>query len=142
MIELANQLFNLFVDFITNKKIIIILTSFSIISLLLSIFLVPYIFIRIPENYFIYKKRFPKKGVIFYITRIFKNILGLLFVVSGIIMLFTPGQGLLFLFIGFIMLNFPGKYRLEKKLIKNKKIYNVINKIRKKHNKPPLIIPG
>jgi hypothetical protein len=53
-------------------------------------------------------------------------------------MLFTPGQGLLTLFVGFIMINFPGKYKFEKRLIKNKKIYNFINKIRKRYNKPPL----
>ena len=141
MIEHIEELFILFVKFVTNKKIIIILTSISIITLILSIFLVPYIIINIPENYFVYKKRMLKRGIIFYMVSIFKNFFGLLFIIAGTIMIFTPGQGLLFLFIGFIMLNFPGKYKLEKRLIKNKQINKMINNIRKKHNKPPLIIP-
>lgn len=138
MLGNIKDIIQLLLNLITDEKIIIILTLVSIVSLVLSIFIIPYVIINIPEDYFISKRRVPKKGIVYLFTRIVKNLFGLFLGLIGIIMLFTPGQGLLFLLIGFIMINFPGKYRLEKKLIKNKKIYNSINRIRKKHNKPPL----
>lgn len=127
-----------FIIFLTNPFVIIILTTISMVSLLLSLFLIPYIIIRIPEDYFIYERRSYKKNFNFFLIRIFKNFFGFTLFLLGFIMLFTPGQGLLTLFVGFIMINFPGKYKFEKRLIKNKKIYNFINKIRKRYNKPPL----
>jgi purine-cytosine permease-like protein len=138
MLENIKYIIQLLLNFITDEKVIIILTSVSMISLVLSIFIIPYVIVNIPENYFISKRRVRKKGIIYLFTRIIKNLFGLVLGLIGFIMIFTPGQGLLFLFIGFMMLNFPGKYNLEKKLIKNKKIYNSINRIRKKYNKPPL----
>lgn len=138
MIVYIKQLIQLIISFITDEKVIIILTLVSVISLVLSIFIIPYVIINIPEDYFVYRKRVRRKGIVFFITHMIKNIFGLLLILMGLIMIFTPGQGLLSLLIGFIMLDFPGKYKLEKKLIKNNKIYNLINRIRKKHNKPPL----
>ena len=46
-----------------------------------------------------------------------KNILGLVFIVIGIVLLFMPGQGLLAIFAGIMLLNFPGKRRLELAII-------------------------
>jgi hypothetical protein len=140
MIVFKKNLIQLILSFITDEKVIIILTSISIISLILSIFLIPYIIINIPENYFIAKKRICKKGGLFIISRLLKNIFGFLLILLGFVMLFTPGQGIICLLAGFILLNFPGKYKLEKKLILNKKIYTTINKIRKKHNHPPITL--
>jgi purine-cytosine permease-like protein len=142
MLGNIKDIIQLLLNLITDEKIIIILTSVSIISLVLSIFITPYVIINIPEDYFISKRRVPKKGIVYLFTRIVKNLFGLFVGLIGLIMIFTPGQGLLFLLIGFIMLNFPGKYRLEKKLIKNKRIYIMINKIRKRHNQPPIRLDG
>jgi len=44
----------------------------------------------------------------------FKNLLGVLLFMLGLIMLVTPGQGILTLLFGLMLMNFPGKYRVER----------------------------
>jgi hypothetical protein len=57
-------------------------------------------------------------------------------------MLILPGQGLFTIIIGLMLSNYPGKYALEKKLISTPSILKSINWLRKKSNKPPLIVNG
>jgi hypothetical protein len=55
-------------------------------------------------------------------------------------MLFLPGQGVLTMLIGISMLDFPGKRKVEAKLIGQPTVLSVINGMRKKFNKPPLLL--
>jgi len=57
MLGNIKDIIQLLLNLITDEKIIIILTSVSIISLVLSIFIIPYVIVNIPENYFISKRR-------------------------------------------------------------------------------------
>ncbi len=97
-----------------------------------------------PADYFakedrtsLFKHKYP---VIRIFALVMKNILGFVFIIAGFIMLFIPGQGLLTIFIGISLINFPGKQKLERKLIFHPKVLPVINSIRKKAGKKPLII--
>ncbi|MDY6820767.1 MAG: PGPGW domain-containing protein [Deferribacterota bacterium] len=134
------QLIDKIASFLMKKEIFLPLIALSLITFLISLFLVPYIIINIPEDYFLHDKRRYSRSFKHILFRIVKNFFGIILVIMGLVMLFTPGQGILFIFIGFMLINFPGKYRLEKRLIKNKKIYIIINNIRKKYNKKPIII--
>ena len=71
---------------------------------------------------------------------IVKNVVGAVFLIAGFLMLFLPGQGVLTMLIGISMLDFPGKRKIEAKLIGQPTVLNVINSMRKKCGKPPLVL--
>lgn len=131
---------------ILHKNFIIILGIFSIITFVGTLLLIPIILIHLPSHYFTGKKR---KILIFdnhhkflrLMLIIFKNILGVLFILTGIILLFIPGQGLLTILVGILFLDFPGKYKIEKILIQNPSIFKTVNRIRQKVNRIPFEKP-
>jgi len=127
-----------------NRALIGWLGLISTLTFFTSLLIIPWLIARIPEDYFQHKKRLPvhsqsphpnlKKCL-----TMGKNLLGCLFILAGIAMLFMPGQGILTILIGTMMTNFPGKYRLEQKLIRRPAILGTINWIRARSNQPPLI---
>lgn len=124
---------------------IAVLAVFSVLLFFLALFGLPLIIIAIPANYFVRPKnhRLDRYGhpVVTAILLAAKNILGLVFIVIGIVLLFMPGQGLLAIFAGIMLLNFPGKRRLELAIICRPSIRRVIGWIRSRAKKPPLILP-
>lgn len=118
----------------------------SFLSLVLVVVLLPVIVTQLPEDYFIREKRRPvarQKGhpVLMVFINLVKNLLGLLFIVAGVLMTFLPGQGLLTILIGLMLVNFPGKYRLEQALIRQKIISQTLNKLRRKAHRKPFQMP-
>ena len=75
------------------------------------------------------------------IINLVKNLLGLLFIIAGILMMVLPGQGLLTVLIGMMLVNFPGKYRLEQALIRQAMISQTLNGLRRKARKNPFDLP-
>lgn len=124
---------------------IAVLAGFSVLLFFLALFGLPLIIITIPANYFVRPKnhRLDRYGhpVVTAILLAAKNILGLVFIVIGIVLLFMPGQGLLAIFAGIMLLNFPGKRRLELAIICRPSISRAIGWIRSRAKKPPLILP-
>lgn len=122
--------------------LLVLLAALSPVSLLAIAAVVPLIIIRLPENYFSQPRRKKTEQHPHPILRLFvlffKNMLGSLFVVAGIIMLFIPGQGVLTILIGIMLMNFPGKYRIERWLVRNTPVLKPLNWLRKKYHKPPL----
>ena len=132
-------------DFIQhNRSILIWLTSTSILTFFGTILLVPVLLIRMSADYFVKTERTPlterHHPVVRILALLIKNLIGVIFLIAGFIMLFIPGQGLLTIFIGITLINFPGKRKMERKLILHPKILPVINSIRQKAGKQPLII--
>ncbi len=118
----------------------------SLLTLVLSLFIVPWLVARIPEDYFVEKKR--KKAVLKtthpilrIILLVVKNIFGGLLLVSGVLMLVLPGQGILTILLGLGIMDFPGKYRLERKVINSPGMLKAMNWIRKKAGVSPLLHP-
>lgn len=70
-----------------------------------------------------------------------RNILGLLLVIGGGVMLFTPGQGVLTIMVGVMVMDFPGKASLERKLLLKPSLLTGLDKVRKRFKKPPLSRP-
>ena len=112
----------------------------SVAMFLFSVLLLPVLIIRLPEDFYIEKEnkhsqsRRPKR----FFRGLFLNILGILLLITGILMLFLPGQGLLTIALAFAFLDFPGKKRLEHWILNNTKILKMANWIRKRANCPPL----
>ena len=116
----------------------------SIVSFVGSVIAIPWILIRLPQDYFCesrsrtwLKDHHP---VLRLVALVLKNFVGWLLVLGGIAMLVLPGQGLLTILIGVSLMDFPGKRAIERKLISRPLILQAINRIRQRFDRPPLII--
>lgn len=96
----------------------------------------PFILVRLPADYFISDNRksllktlpFPLN----YILIGFKNVVGFILVLYGIVLLFIPGQGILTIIAALALMNFPGKRKLIYVLISRKTVLGGINWIRRR----------
>ena len=105
--------------------------------------MIPYLLIRIPHDYFTKSYVKPEKiqhPVLKFLELVIRNTIGLLLVVFGIIMLFTPGQGLISLITGLSLIDFPYKKQVERKIISIPKVLLVINNIRRNQKHSDLLI--
>lgn len=112
-----------------------LISILSIVSFISSIIIIPLIIIKIPKDYFIishkeYVEKRVKHPLLRILLHIIKNILGYIFIIFGIVMLFIPGQGVLTTILGVSLADFPYKKQLEYKLISKPRVLRVINKIR------------
>ncbi len=118
----------------------------SAITFVGTLIIVPILVIRIPDDYFLAKRRrlsrwrrlHPVPGIALLVL---KNVCGIVFIVAGIAMLILPGQGFLTILIGVMLVNFPGKYRLERRFIRVRPVARSINWMRSKAGRPPLRMP-
>ena len=119
------------------------LAVFSVFVFVGSLLFVPWLVVRIPQDYFasdprprtIFADRHP---VLRWTALIIKNLVGGLLVLAGIAMLVLPGQGVLTIMLGVMLLDFPGKHRLERRIIRLPPVRNSVNWLRRKANAPPL----
>ncbi len=58
---------------------------------------------------------------------LFRNIVGVTFLLLGIIMIFMPGSGMFIILLAILSLYFPGKRRLEIYLVKKPSIFKILN---------------
>lgn len=127
-------------DFSGLEEWVLWIGAFSVVTFLGSLIVVPWLIIQMPADYFVRDKpqvyRHPVARVSLLII---KNVFGVLFLLAGLIMLVTPGQGILSILVGLSLLNFPGKRKLEQRIIANARIERVLNALRAKAGKPPLI---
>ncbi len=118
----------------------------SIVGFIGSLIVIPFILVRLPPQYF--DVRYPRTWmkehhpVLRWIGLILKNVVGVVFFLAGVAMLFLPGQGLLTMLIGLSLVDFPGKRRLESKLIGQATVLRTINALRHKFGQPPLTVAG
>jgi len=118
----------------------------SIITFVTTLVIVPMLVVRIPSDYFSHREGGKTSSysyqhpVIKGILLIGKNVLGYVFVMVGIVMLFIPGQGILTILVGLTLMNFPGKYRLGRWLIVRRPVLRSINWLRQRSKRNPLIL--
>ncbi|WP_233490267.1 PGPGW domain-containing protein [Thiocapsa marina] len=79
--------------------------------------------------------------VVYVSLRLFKNLVGWVLVLAGILMLVLPGQGILTIIMGLVLSDFPGKYALERRLASKQRVLDGINWIRRRSGHPPLVPP-
>lgn len=127
-----------------STETLVALTILSIIFFVGSLIAIPFILVRLPADFFDIRVPRPwmkdHHPVLRLLGHLVKNVVGAIFLFAGFLMLFLPGQGILTMLIGVSMLDFPGKRKLEAKMIGQPTILNVINGMREKFSKPPLII--
>ena len=111
----------------------------SLVLFVLGIVGVPFFLARLPADYFSREEPLAT-GPTRFLLRIAKNVLGALFVVLGILMLVLPGQGLLTMLVGLLLLDIPGKRRIVRRIIAAPRVLRVVNALRRRWNRPPLVI--
>jgi len=127
------------------KNELFIFAWLSVVLLIVSIAIIPWVVIKIPDDYFHehYRVRVSKSSghpLIAQLLAGLKNLVGFIFVIFGILMLILPGQGILTILIGIFLMNFPGKYQFERKIVSLPRVLKSLNWIRAKANKPPLLV--
>ncbi len=119
-----------------------LLISVSLVSLLISIVVLPILVIRMPSHYFVGKRRFRKWTLprkLFYVLR---NSIAFLLFLAGVAMLILPGQGLLTILMAIMVSDLPGKYKAERWLVCKPGVLRSLNWIRSRYHRPPLKKPS
>jgi hypothetical protein len=117
-----------------------------LVSLLISFAAIAIVMVKIPPTYFsVDHRREFMTGRHWFVRSaalILKNILGLLLIGVGILLSLpgVPGQGILTILLGLIMLDIPGKRPIEAKIIQQPRVLALVNNLRSRYNKPPLIM--
>ena len=126
-----------------------LLTALAIVSVVVfvgSLLVMPILVARIPADYFAHERR-PESAwagqhpVVRVVLLLLKNAAGVLLMLAGLAMLLTPGQGVLTLLAGFLLIDFPGKYRLEQKIVRCERVRRLLNWIRRRKGRAPLVAP-
>ncbi|MDT7604451.1 MAG: hypothetical protein QOF61_2448 [Acidobacteriota bacterium] len=117
-----------------------------VVTFVVSTAIVGFIIVKLPEDYF-----HASNERLFWVDRhpvlrwagiIAKNILGVVLVVCGVVMALpgVPGPGALIVLLGIMLLDFPGKRALELKLVSRTQVRRAIDRVRKRFDKPPLLL--
>ena len=124
------------------KKMVLIA---SLAISLLGLLVVPWAIVRIPAEYFLGSRapRLPwadAHPALRALLTLVKNTLGALLILAGFAMLVLPGQGLLAILVGAMLVDFPGKRPMELALIRKKRVHAVLNWIRRRAGRGPLLV--
>ena len=111
-----------------------------------SVILIPILLARMRRDYFVAPDPdehtwIGRHRVARLTARAVKNVLGAALLLAGIAMMVLPGQGIITILVALSLLEFPGKRALELRLIRQPHINSVVNWIRRRSGRPPLIIP-
>ena len=129
----------------THETILWWMAAASAVTFVGTLIAVPWLLVRIPTDYFAHRRRHrepwaDQHPVVRALLLIGKNLLGCLFVVTGIVMLVLPGQGILAILIGVVLLNFPAKYKLERRLVRCGPVLRSVNWLRQRAGRAPLTL--
>lgn len=130
-------------DWITDHEHLLgWLTLFSVLFFVGSILAIPAVIVCLPRDFFTRPSmRMSLKEPMKCLGVVIKNLLGFIFFVLGILMLFLPGQGLLSILLGISLLDIPGKRKWQLALVRRPGVRRAIDWIRLKASRPPLEIP-
>lgn len=125
-----------------NETLLAVLGVSSVVFFVGSILAIPLIIALLPVDYFVREPQLfrglrPDRLIL----KLLKNLVGIFFVLCGILMLFLPGQGLLSLLFGMSLLDFPAKRRWQLAMVRHPRVHGSINWIRRKAKKPPIELP-
>jgi hypothetical protein len=125
---------------------VIFAAGFSVVTFVGSLAVVTFVLVKLPANYFhsSHEREFltERHPVLRMVGIVAKNILGLVLVGAGIVMSLpgVPGQGVLTILLGIMLLDFPGKRDLEVRIVRRPRVFQAINGVRSRFEKPPLYL--
>ena len=129
---------------ISNETVLWWLAAASIATFVATLILVPWLLARVPADYFTRAGRQKRAATVHHpvirvVVTIGRNLLGMVFILAGILMLVLPGQGILTILAGITLVDFPGKHRLEGWIVSRKVVLQSINWLRRRQGHPPLV---
>lgn len=118
-------------------------TLLAIVGFVGGLALAGYVLLRLPEDYFAPGGAAASAvhPVRWWAVRIARNVAGIALIVTGVVLLFTPGQGVLTMLFGLALVDFPGKHALVCKLLARPGVLQAANDWRARFGKPPLRVP-
>jgi hypothetical protein len=129
-----------------NGTLLGVLGLVGVLSLVATVLLLPFLVVRIPEDYFRHRHRRhdyarDRHPLVHHAIVVGKNTVGVALILAGLAMLLLPGQGLLTLLIGLMLTDFPGKYALEKRIVGQPGVLRAVNWLRSRAGHPPVLAP-
>jgi hypothetical protein len=129
----------------SHQAILTWLAALSAVAFVGSLLALPWFVARIPHDYFApgnahrmpWADRHPAVRLAFVVG---KNLLGVAFVLAGVMMLVLPGQGVLTIVVGAVLADFPGKHALLRRVVAQPPVLASANWLRRRAGQPPLIV--
>lgn len=134
---------NLLSWFEQHQHVIAWSAGISVLVFVGTLIAVPFAIVSMRSDFFV-RDRSESSGVslLGVVARLAKNGLGVLLILVGFVMLFTPGQGVLTVLLGLSLLDFPGKKKLQTRLVCMSSVHRSINWIRRRAGKEPIQLPA
>ncbi len=129
--------------FTKNEVLINWLGVSSLLMFIGSLIVVPLVIVALPHDFLVRREQATGHLLLrfwYFPYVVIKNLVGIVFILAGIAMLVLPGQGLLTIFLGLALVNFPRKRILIRRIVGQKRIIKGINKLRRRFNKPALVL--
>lgn len=130
-------------DLLASRALLLGVAIGSVVMFFGTLLAIPRLVARLPVDYFVGARRpagpEPKHPFLSFAGRLFRNVLGIGFILAGLAMLVLPGQGVLTLLIGVAMTDFPGKRRLERRLVAQKHVRKSLQWLRERAEVEPLV---
>lgn len=104
----------------------------------------PVLLILMPQDILIRRLSPPSalsRRIPWFLGHLIKNLIGILLILLGFLLLFLPGQGILTLFTGLLFVNIPGKKRLLSRIIGSGRVRPLVERLRKRCRRAPMIFP-
>ena len=111
-----------------NESLLLVLGIISVLFFIITLTVIPWLILQIPEDYFTEEKRHPLLNEMHHP------------VVKIILLILKNLAGAFFLLLGIVLIDFPGKYKLQRWFVQHKSILHSVNWLRKKGNRPPIQI--
>lgn len=135
------NLYTSLLDLLEQHWEIVVLLSLG--SIAVSLILLPLVLIRLPTDFLLTSSSHPILAkryhpVVALTLIVLRNALGFILVISGILLLFLPGQGLLTVLGGLILMDFPKKHVLIQKMLQRPALLRAVNWLRERAGHPRL----
>ena len=129
-----------------SKETLIWVSTISGIGLLAFVIVIPWLIVRMPEDFFSNPQRYnwldTKPPIVRIPVRILKNVLAFALVVLGVVMFLTPASGLFPILLGVVLADVPGKMKLQRWILCRKTIRKSMNWLRGKFHRKPVQLPS
>ena len=129
-----------------SKDTLLWVSTFSGVALLAVVIVIPWLIVKMPEDYFSNPQRYNwlgrKPATIRIPIRILKNVLAVALVILGAIMFLTPASGLFPILLGVALADVPGKSKLQRWILGKKTIRKSMNWLRRKFHRRPVQVPA
>lgn len=130
------------VSFLLAPTTVIGVSLFSLACFVSSVVVASWAVRRLPADYLLHESDGPEHVVCGRLVFVLRNVLGGVLLLLGFLMLLLPGQGLLTIVAALAVMSFRRKRRLEHWLLLRPQLFSLVNRLRRRSGRPPLLHPA